>query len=164
MAMIVSLRRHFFSHVPGYLALFVALGGTSYAAVRLPARSVGTRQLQPGAVTNAKIAKGRLTIDRFAAGETLKGLRIRVRTAPVANSTSGPSSNSAQCVGDERAISGGYSYPADVPPATYAQTFTLVDAPALDSEGRATGWTVAVQQADGGGVKVAPTIYVVCVR
>jgi hypothetical protein len=29
-----------------YLALFVALGGTSYAAVSLPGNSVGTRQLR----------------------------------------------------------------------------------------------------------------------
>ena len=35
-------RRH---HV-GLLALIFALGGTSYAAVRLPSHSVGTAQLQ----------------------------------------------------------------------------------------------------------------------
>ncbi len=46
-------RRH---HV-GLLALFVALGGTSYAVVRLPAGSVGTRQLRTGAVTRTKLAK-----------------------------------------------------------------------------------------------------------
>ena len=32
-------------------ALFVALGGTSYAAFSLPAGSVGTKQLRNGAVT-----------------------------------------------------------------------------------------------------------------
>lgn len=36
-------------------ALFVALGGTSYAALSLPAGSVGTRQLRNGAVTGAKL-------------------------------------------------------------------------------------------------------------
>lgn len=40
------------------LALFVALGGTSYAAFALPRASVGTRELQRGAVTSAKIADG----------------------------------------------------------------------------------------------------------
>jgi Collagen triple helix repeat (20 copies) len=39
------------------LALFIALGGTSYAAVALPANSVGSKQLQRGAVTKAKLAK-----------------------------------------------------------------------------------------------------------
>jgi hypothetical protein len=39
------------------LALFVALGGTSYAALSLPAGSVGTQQLRNGAVTSRKLAK-----------------------------------------------------------------------------------------------------------
>lgn len=38
------------------LALFVALGGTSYAAISsVPANSVGTAQLKNGAVTSAKL-------------------------------------------------------------------------------------------------------------
>src|SRR5581483_113405 len=41
----------------GYLALFVALGGTSYAAFSLPRNSVGTRQLRNGAVTNKKLGR-----------------------------------------------------------------------------------------------------------
>ena len=36
-------------------ALFVALGGTSYAALSLPPGSVGTRQLKNRAVTAAKL-------------------------------------------------------------------------------------------------------------
>ena len=42
-------------------ALFVALGGTSYAAFSLPAGSVGTKQLRNGAVTARKIANGSIT-------------------------------------------------------------------------------------------------------
>jgi hypothetical protein len=41
-----NLRRH----AVAYLALFVALGGTSYAVSSLPPNSVGTAQLRPGAV------------------------------------------------------------------------------------------------------------------
>src|SRR3954462_13377547 len=40
------------------IALFVALGGTSYAAITLPANSVGTKQLKDGAVTPAKLRFG----------------------------------------------------------------------------------------------------------
>lgn len=43
------------------LALFVALGGTSYAALSLPAGSVGTRQLRSGAVTRRKLANDSVT-------------------------------------------------------------------------------------------------------
>lgn len=44
-----------------YVALFVALGGTSYAAVRLPAGSVGTKELGKGAVTRSKLHRGAVT-------------------------------------------------------------------------------------------------------
>lgn len=39
------------------IALFVALGGTTYAATSLPKNSVGTAQLRTGAVTKKKINK-----------------------------------------------------------------------------------------------------------
>jgi hypothetical protein len=42
----------------GAIALFVALGGSGYAAINLPAGSVGSKQLRSGAVTNKKLAKG----------------------------------------------------------------------------------------------------------
>jgi len=42
----------------GMLALFVALGGTSYAATQLPSNSVGTAQIRAGAVTPAKLSPG----------------------------------------------------------------------------------------------------------
>jgi hypothetical protein len=38
-----------------FLALFVALGGVSWAAIHLPANSVGNAQLQPLSVGNAKL-------------------------------------------------------------------------------------------------------------
>ncbi len=52
--MLAYLKRHHLAIV----ALFVALGGTSYAATQLPANSVGTRQIRPGAVTPAKLSPG----------------------------------------------------------------------------------------------------------
>jgi len=51
------LLHHIRSNVIGYAALFIALGGTSYAAVAIPAGSVGTLQLRNGAVTGRKLAK-----------------------------------------------------------------------------------------------------------
>ena len=48
---------YFRANAIGITALFVALGGTSYAAIAIPAGSVGTRQLHNGAVTGSKLAK-----------------------------------------------------------------------------------------------------------
>ncbi len=53
--MLAYLRRH---HV-GIAALFVALGGTWYAAIQLPANSAGTTQVRAGTVTPARRAPPR---------------------------------------------------------------------------------------------------------
>ena len=51
--MLGYFRRH---HI-GLLALFIALGGTSYAAAKLPKNSVGSSQIRSGAVTQSKLEK-----------------------------------------------------------------------------------------------------------
>lgn len=51
--MLEYLKRH---HI-AFLALFITLGGTSYAATQLPKNSVGSTQLRAGAVSEAKLAK-----------------------------------------------------------------------------------------------------------
>jgi hypothetical protein len=57
-----SARRHLsYANVISTICLFVLLGGGAYAAVRLPAKSVGTAQLKAGAVTGAKIKDGTIT-------------------------------------------------------------------------------------------------------
>jgi hypothetical protein len=45
-----------FANVVASLALFIAIGGTSYAALKLPAGSVGTKQIRNKAVTLGKIS------------------------------------------------------------------------------------------------------------
>jgi hypothetical protein len=52
---------HIRANVIAYSALFVALGGTSYAAISIPKNSVGTPQLRGAAVTANKLAKGSIT-------------------------------------------------------------------------------------------------------
>jgi hypothetical protein len=52
------------------IALGVALGGTGYAALKLPRNSVGTAQLKKGAVTKPKIARQTVAALRGARGPT----------------------------------------------------------------------------------------------
>jgi hypothetical protein len=73
---VTKLLTHVKHNVVAYLALFVALGGTSYAAINLPAGSVGTRQLRDQAVTNKKLAKGSVgaaDLDRKTVGGYVRG-------------------------------------------------------------------------------------------
>jgi hypothetical protein len=51
-----------------FLALLVALGGTSYAALKLPANSVGAKQLKKRAVTPAKVAPKTIAMFRGQMG------------------------------------------------------------------------------------------------
>jgi hypothetical protein len=55
------------------VALAVALGGTGYAAVALPANSVGTRQLKAGAIVAAKVKPHSLLAVNFKAGQLPAG-------------------------------------------------------------------------------------------
>jgi hypothetical protein len=56
-------------------ALTVALGGTSYAAIKLPSNSVGTKQLKRDAVTGEKVKDASLFANDFAPGQIPKGPR-----------------------------------------------------------------------------------------
>jgi hypothetical protein len=55
-------------HHWGIVATFIALGGTAYASSELPANSVGTAQLQRGAVTLTKISQSARTTLRHPTG------------------------------------------------------------------------------------------------
>ena len=53
------------------LALLVALGGVGYAAVKLPANSVGSAQLKNDAVTGLKVKNGTLLAADFKRGQVV---------------------------------------------------------------------------------------------
>jgi hypothetical protein len=50
-----------YANVMATIAVFIALGGASYAATQLPKNSVGAKQLKDGSVTTAKIKEGAVT-------------------------------------------------------------------------------------------------------
>ena len=67
------------------IALFVALGGTSYAALKLPKASVGSKQLKKNSVTSPKVKAGSLLLSDFKSSE-----RTGLRGAQGAQGAQGP--------------------------------------------------------------------------
>jgi hypothetical protein len=68
------VRNHLsYANVTATLALFVALSGSAYAAIKLPANSVGTAQIQNKAVTSPKVLDGSLLAADFKAGQLPAG-------------------------------------------------------------------------------------------
>lgn len=143
------------------LALAVALGGTSYAAVKLPRASVGTAQLRADAVTKAKLAdkavgQANLDSELVAAIKQLGAApRIVARTGQITPIAVGPGADpvaagGADCQPGEQAVSGGYTfYPRDVHVTT--------SGPSPDFEGDSQGWHVELSGAANGTVVVLCT-------
>ncbi len=114
-----------YANVTATLALIVALGGTSYAAIKLPSNSVGSKQIKKRAITHSKlranavtsgiVRNGSLRAKDFKAGQLPAGpagpagatniVRRQVPSAAVAPGASGVVL--ATCGPRERVISGG---------------------------------------------------------
>lgn len=72
-----------YANVMSTVAVFIALGGTSYAAVKLPKGSVGATQIKADAVTSAAIRDGAVTAQDLAPGAAGSGPRgPRGQTGP----------------------------------------------------------------------------------
>ena len=69
--MLRSFGRHVRQQFVGYLALFIALGGVSYAAITLPINSVGSKQIKRGAVKNSDLGKSAVTTGKVKNGSLL---------------------------------------------------------------------------------------------
>ena len=66
-------RKLTYANVTATLALFISLGGVSYAATKLPKNSVGSAQIKANAVTSGKVKNGSLLSADFKAGEIPAG-------------------------------------------------------------------------------------------
>jgi hypothetical protein len=71
---LLRMRRHLtFANVMASIAVFVAVGGTSYAAITLPRNSVGEREIKPRAVGATELRTGAV------GSRALKNASIRPR-------------------------------------------------------------------------------------
>ena len=119
----MRLRRPSPAMLVALLSLFVALGGSSYAALKLPKASVGPKQLKKNSVTSPKVKPGTLLLSDFkrshraslrgsqgvqgpqglqgAAGATNVTVRYAEKTTSASND-----SLSVSCLPGERATGG----------------------------------------------------------
>jgi hypothetical protein len=56
-----------YANVMATVAVFLALGGGAYAALKLPKNSVGATQIKSGSVNASKLAPGSVTLSKLAA-------------------------------------------------------------------------------------------------
>jgi hypothetical protein len=125
--MLTAIRaRMSYANVIATLALFVALGGSSYAALQLPRNSVGPTQLKKNAVTAAKIKRNAVTaakikrnavtgskineatlgtIPQAAAADALGNLDYN--SATFANPPEADSTGAVSCDPGQRVVGGG---------------------------------------------------------
>lgn len=106
--------------VVAFLALFVALSGTSYAVSQLPTKSVGTKQLKNNAVTGVKVRDGSLRAADFRRGELPKG------PAGAAGPQGPPgASGMSQSGGAWASRRPGFTIPAPAERSRYVEMFSL---------------------------------------
>jgi hypothetical protein len=131
--------------VVAMLALIIALGGTSYAAVKLPKGSVGSRELKKNAVTTASIKNSAVTGAKVKA-DSLTGADINEATlAPAPLAAASNHANGAAALDRVTYRSAGGSVPqAGTDPAGNPITATAAMSVGCDPG----------QIATGGGVKV----------
>jgi hypothetical protein len=73
------VRKLTYANVMATIAVFVALGGASYAASQIPNNSVGTNQLKNGAVATAKLQGTSVTTNKIAK-EAVTGAKVKLST------------------------------------------------------------------------------------
>jgi hypothetical protein len=152
------------------LALTVALAGTSYAAIRLPANSVGTAQLKSGAVTGAKVQRNTLGGDQIA--ESRLGKVPEAANAHLADIAD--QARSARISQIDYRQSGG-----TIPTSRHARIGAFCDAPAVPVAGGAgvtdpdnafvtsstpippVGWEATAR---AGAPGIILTVWVICAR
>jgi hypothetical protein len=165
------LLAHVRNNAVAYLALFVALGGTSYAAFSLPANSVGSRELRNGAVTSHKLAKHAVTAatldPKSIAGHIADWAQIRAdghvtSSSPKASVSSTDPARGLFRVSWHRSLPQScvaFANPANVPTVlgqATAETF------GPDGRGRSSSLLVETFDASGNNVPENVNVVVIC--
>ena len=175
-----------YANVLATLALFIALGGSSYAALSLPKASVGPKQLKKNSVTSPKVKRGSLLLSDFRASQRAKlrgpqGLQglpgpqgikgdpgpsgaTEVVSRESAFTNIDPDtfgSTSVACNPGEVATGGG----VDLDNGSGLDMRPIRSRPTVDAAGHPTGWEVRALNADSDSDNadtIALRAYVIC--
>ena len=182
-----------FANVVSLIALFVALGGSSYAAVTLARNTVGAAQIKAGGVGSSEVKNGSLLRKDFKRGQLPAGatgpqgaqgpqgpagergatgafgaatVQFEQATVDLADGTS--ASYNAFCLDGQQAIGGG----ARGDDFDSEDTAVTSSRPAISStntgapiDGQGfTGWRTTVRNLAGGvAAGIRPEVWVICV-
>ena len=170
----------------GVVALFVALGGTAYAAIELERNDVKSKHIRDGgvktqdlkdsAVTSPKVANGSLLGEDFAAGQLPQGpqgepgepgqngaTKVVMREGPdtVIPGAAGYGAAEASCLPGERATGGGVFHANNFHVANMTASFPTPNPNVRPTTGNGqipTGWRVWMNTP----VNETVNAYVVC--
>jgi hypothetical protein len=139
-----------------FVALLVALGGSSYAALKLPAKSVGSKQLKPKSVTRAHI-KPNAVGSAAVANDSLTGSDVLESSLGKVPSAAGADHAAAA----DHAAGADHAAAAAALDAVNFRTTTAAvpPAPSATENGNAvaSAFCDAGQRLTGGGVKLDDT-------
>jgi hypothetical protein len=179
-----------FANVISILALFVAMGGTSYAVAMLPKNSVGSKQIKKNAVTSTKVKNGSLKKGDFKAGQlpagtpglpgakgdkgdkgeqgnrgTFGSVTVQFTQAPADLANGAEVSVDAQCLDGQVGIGGGVRGDLTNSELTKVTAnrpiISQANSGAPADDGTFTGWRgTFVNENNGAGIR--PEVWVVC--
>jgi hypothetical protein len=165
-----------YANVIATLALFIALGGSSYAALSLPKNSVKAKQIATGAVTSAEVKNGSLKSGDFnsASRAKLKGPKgdkgaagatnvVMRQGATVSVGVGAFGSATADCQSGERATGGGVYNEANVSVIAISSSYPTPNPTSRPPTGNGkvpTGWRVWVK--NNGTSPYDVEAYVIC--
>ena len=160
-----------YANVTATLALFVALSGSAYAAIKLPANSVGTAQIRDKAVTSPKVQDGSLLAADFKPGQLPAGQRgpagpagpsglaggvsgLEVIYAPSVGGAFTVKSSEAHCPPGKKVTGGGH--------VMSGWTNAVVTVSAPGAAPNPTSWYVQANEPTASGVPWTLYAYAIC--
>jgi hypothetical protein len=168
-----------YANVIATLALFIALGGSSYAALQLPKNSIGAKQIKANAVTSSEVKAGSLLASdlKASARTSLRGQQgpkgdkgangatnVVMRQGATVTVTAGAfSAAAASCNAGERATGGGVYNEANVSVIAVTSSYPTPNPASRPPTGNGqvpTGWRVWVK--NNGTDPYQVEAYVIC--